>query len=424
MKPTIRIEHELLAIEQDHRVAAMLELHAPPAATSERSPLNIALVVDESGSMAGEPIATARRCARYLVEQLRPTDQLALVGFDADVRLHAALAPVDKPRLLAAIDRMRAGSTTNLSGGWLKGVEELQRLGPGDTRKLVLLSDGHANQGVTDHDQLGTMVAGASKAGIGTTTIGFGHGFDEDLMTAMANAGHGNAHYAGSVEDAPGIFAEEFDDLASIVAQNVSVEIRPGTDVKLVGILNEYPTTEVPGGVQIQLGDAYGDELRRLVFELHIPSLADLGTCQVAEVILRYVTVAGDAEMHAVTIPMVVNFVDAPTAEGADVDREVTEQVTILRAAESRRRAQALADEGRWDEAQDEIAGSVEVLRSVAAASPNPELLLEDIGELEDNRVFLASSRTWSPADRKRMHYQAHDKGKSRTRRRHPDGNR
>ena len=74
MKPKIRIEHELLAVEQDHRVAAMLELQAPEAPKSDRPPLNIALVVDESGSMGGDKIATARRCARFLVERLSATD--------------------------------------------------------------------------------------------------------------------------------------------------------------------------------------------------------------------------------------------------------------------------------------------------------------------------------------------------------------
>jgi Ca-activated chloride channel family protein len=417
MKPNIRIEHELLAVEQAHRVAAMLELQAPPAPDSDRAPLNIALVVDESGSMQGTKIETARRCARYLVERLVATDQLALVGFDSEVQLHAALAPVDKSNLLPRVDRMRAGSMTNLSGGWLKGVEELQRLDGERPRKLVLLSDGHANQGITNHDQLATMVAGAAKDGIGTTTIGFGEGFDEDLMTAMATAGRGNAHYAASVEDAPGIFAEEFDDLASIVAHNVSVEIRPGSDVKLLGILNEHPTTEVPGGVQVQLGDAYGGEMSRLVFEMHIPSLADLGVRQVAEIVLRYVAVGDTAEMHSVTIPMVVNLVDAATAEGSPVDTEVTEQITILRAAESRRRAQQLAEEGRWDEASRELGGSVEKLRAVAPFSADAQALMADIQELEYNRRTL-ESRLWSMSDKKRMHYEAH--GRSRSRRYKP----
>jgi Ca-activated chloride channel family protein len=413
MQPTIRIEHELLAVEQQHRVAAMLELKAPPAPIVERPPLNLALVVDESGSMSGDKIATARRCARYLVERLRPTDRLALMGFDSSVYLHAGLAPVDRDRLLPSVDGMRAGSMTNLSGGWLKGVEELQRLETTDPRKVLLLSDGHANQGITDRDELASMVAGAARKGIGTTTIGFGDGFDEDLMTGMADAGRGNAYYAATVEDAPGIFAAEFDNLASTVAQNVSVEIRPTDDVKLLGTLNEYPTTEVTGGIQVQLGDTFGDEIRRLVFELHIPHLAALGPRRVADVVLRYVTVGDHAQMHEVVIPMTVNVVDAATAATSPPDQDVTEQVTILRAAESRKRAQRLADEGRFDEAGAELDGALGLAREMAAVSPAPQHLLDDADRLERNLEVLRE-RTWSPVDRKRMHYEAHMSSKSR----------
>ncbi len=105
--------------------------------------------------------------------------------------------------------------------------------------------------------------------GVGRT-IGFGEGFDEALLTAMADAGGGNAHYAPTPDAAPGIFAEEFEGLMALVAQNVSVEIRPSEDVGLLGILHGFPQVAVPGGVHVSVGDPYGDERRRLVFELHI----------------------------------------------------------------------------------------------------------------------------------------------------------
>jgi hypothetical protein len=101
------------------------------------------------------------------------------------------------------------------------------------------------------------------------TTIGFGKDFDEDLLTAMADAGRGNAHYAPTPDAAPAIFTSEFEGLMSLVTQNVSVEIRMSDDVAFLGLLNEFPTVAVPGGVQVQLGDAYGDERRRIVFQLH-----------------------------------------------------------------------------------------------------------------------------------------------------------
>ena len=87
----------------------------------------------------------------------------------------------------------------------------------------------------------------AEGSNAGTTTIGFGEDFDEDLLTAMADAGRGNAHYAQTPDAAPAIFAEEFEGLLALVAQNVSAKIRMSEDVALLGILNEFPQVAVPG---------------------------------------------------------------------------------------------------------------------------------------------------------------------------------
>ena len=144
----------------------------------------------------------------------------------------------------------------------------------------------------------------AEASNVGTTTIGFGEDFDEDLLTAIADAGRGNAHYVPTPDAAPAIFAGEFEGLMSLVAQNVSIEFRMSEDVAFLGLLNEFPAVGVPGGVQVSLGDAYGDERRRIVFQLHVPRLETLGAQRVAEIVLRYVSVGEQIAAHEVTIPI------------------------------------------------------------------------------------------------------------------------
>src|SRR3712207_4768408 len=108
MQPTVRLDHSLLAVDGEHDVNVMLELHAPePPESSERPPLRLALVLDRSGSMAGEKLAVAKRSAAWLVGRLRGQDELAVVAYDDRVRLLAPLAPVDRPSLDAAIRRLR-----------------------------------------------------------------------------------------------------------------------------------------------------------------------------------------------------------------------------------------------------------------------------------------------------------------------------
>ncbi len=406
MKAAVRPEHHLLAVEHEHDVNCLFELAVPAVeATGDRPPLHIALVIDRSGSMAGEKLAHACRCAAWLGERLRPTDELSLVTFDDEVRLVLPRTPVDATRLTAALASVRPGGTTNLSGGWLKGLEQL-RSSPADaTRRILLLTDGMANVGITNGGTLAALPRRARVDGVGTTTIGFGAGFDEDLLTAMADSGGGNAHWAETPDMAPEIFAREFDGLTRLCAQNVSVEIRPSAEVEVLGILNEYPQVAVPGGVQISLGDAYGGETRNVVFQLHVPHLAELGAVQVAGLILRYVTVGDEVATHEVTVPLVVNAVSAADAAAAAADPEVRRQVLVLTAARARDEAIRMTDQGDARSAHRTLRLAARTLREAASLDPAAAATATAQAELLDQEAGDLARGPMTAQQRKRMRY-------------------
>jgi Ca-activated chloride channel family protein len=315
------------------------------------------VVVDRSGSMAGPKLEVAKECAAFLVRRLAPGDRLAVVAYDESVELVVPFGTIDRQAALAAVGGIREGGSTNLSGGWLLGLEQL-RHAPGDgPRRILLLSDGQANVGIVDREELARLAASAATNGVGTTTIGFGEGFDEELMTGMADAGQGRGYYAASPEEAPGIFAEEFEGLLALVAQNVGVEIRPSGAVEMIGVLNDHPTVTTPGGVLIQLGDAFADETRRVVFTLRIPNL------------------------------------------------EVVEEVLVLRAARAQEAAMRLADQGRFDEARTHLAGAAAELRQAAPASPKAAELLEQADRMEMVQPMMAAA-AYDSSTRKQMHYE------------------
>jgi Ca-activated chloride channel homolog len=368
-------------------------------------PLHIALVIDRSGSMAGDKLEHACRCAAWLGERLRPTDELSLVTFDDEVRLVLPRTPLDATRLAAALASVRPGGTTNLSGGWLKGLEQL-RSSPADaTRRILLLTDGMANVGITNGGTLAALPRRARAEGVGTTTIGFGADFDEDLLTAMADSGGGNAHWAETPDMAPEIFAGEFDGLTRLCAQNVSVEIRPSAEVEVLGILNEYPQVAVPDGVQIALGDAYGGETRSVVFQLHVPYLVELGAVQVAEVILRYVTVGQEVATLEVTVPLVVNAVSAAEAASAAADAEVRRQVLVLTAARARDEAIRMTDRGDAGSARRALRLAAKSLRETAALDPGAAPTATFQAALLDDEASALARGPMTPGQRKRMRY-------------------
>lgn len=416
MEALIRFEHELLAVETEQDVHVMVELILPPAPKdSARTPLRLALAVDRSGSMQGAKLDTVKRCARFLVDRLDAQDRVALITYDSHVTLLSSLGTPEPDRLAELIDGIAPGGMTNLSGGWLKALEELDRADDG-IRRALLLTDGLANQGVVDPGQLTAIARSSRERGVSTTTIGVGDGFAEELLTDLSDAAGGRGWYAESVEDVPGIFAEEFDDLVAIAAQNVSIELRPGPEVQLLAVLNDYPSVAVEGGVQVVVGDAFAGQRLRVVLRLHVPNLSALGLQQVAEVVLRYVTVGDAVVSHQQTLPVTVNAVSAEEAASAPANAEVSDEVVVLLAARATDEARRLADRGDHARAGQVLSEVADQLQAVAPRSEKSEDLLRQARDLTRTRAELAD-HAYDAAASKRLHYRANEMKRNRRRR-------
>ena len=175
----------------------------------------------------------------------------------------------------------------------------------------------------------------------------------------------------------------------------------------------------VPGGLQLQLGDAFAEESRRVVFELLVPSLAALGVRTIADVVLRYTAVGEEIAQHEITLPLVVNLVSADEAAAVGPDAEVTEEVVILRSARAQARAREHADRGEFDEAREVLSEAAGDLRRLAPRSSKPEELLEQAEALDQSVAFLTDDR-YDSHSRKQMRYR--QRTTSERRRRGPRG--
>lgn len=203
--PTLLITPRRAALlaPHDNELDVLVRVQAPqaPAELPKRQPLHLALVIDRSGSMAGQPLEQAKRCAEFVLDGLLPTDRLSVVAYDDEAQtLVPAVELRDKDAVRRAIRQIDEGGRTNLHGGWLQGAETLaphthDRL----TSRVILLSDGCANRGITEHDPIYAQCAELARAGVTTSTYGLGRSFNEELMIGMARHGrHRRLAAAGS----------------------------------------------------------------------------------------------------------------------------------------------------------------------------------------------------------------------------------
>lgn len=180
MKTTVHLDYRAVLANTPQPVHLVLQFDAPSASVARPQPAAFSLVIDRSGSMAGAPLEAARRAARTVVQNLRRDDLFSVVVFDDEAQTIIPLAPVTSPqKARALIDGITCGSSTNLTGGWLLGRDNLKLAPAGTLKRLLLLSDGQLNVGIVEPEQVKRVVGGGLEAnGIRTSCLGFGSGYD------------------------------------------------------------------------------------------------------------------------------------------------------------------------------------------------------------------------------------------------------
>ena len=286
MKITVKSERRLArAAGQSVRyVHAMLTAPEAPRRPG-RSPINVALVLDRSGSMGGEKIMLARKAVERALEMLHPDDRFSLVVYDnvVDVLMESAFCTADTRReALKRLAQIDARGSTDLSSGWLSGCEQVARfLESGAIGRCLLLTDGLANQGITDADQLVQHAHELRQRGIVTSTFGVGADFDERLLQRMADAGAGHFYFIESAVQISDLLTSELGEALEVVARAVTVAAEAPAGVR-VELLNPWPTQGNGNGVVVTLGDVVSAQEISLVFKVTLPAGAEGSAITVA----------------------------------------------------------------------------------------------------------------------------------------------
>lgn len=223
----VRLDVQDLKLENGKTVY-QFGITTPRVLTNEKlPPLNLVLVVDESGSMGGEKITNLKAALKNLVERFRPNDRISIVGFEGEARVICEATPktsIDK--ISTAIDNIHSGGSTNLHAGLMCGYEmALEHFDAERTNRMIFLTDGNANVGVTESAEIAKASKRCAKKGISLVTIGLGVDMNNGLLRELADSGRGVMHYVGDAKDIKKTFVKEFDSILAPAARKVRLNV-------------------------------------------------------------------------------------------------------------------------------------------------------------------------------------------------------
>ena len=262
------------------------------------------------------------------------------------------------------------------------------------------------------------MARRANSKGVVTSTLGYGLGYDETLLSAITRSGSGNHHFAQDPDAAGAAIASEVTDLLSKSVLAVSLTVRCSPSVEMLRLYNDLPATVLGSGqLMIDLGDLYVEEERKILLKLKVPAMAALGLAEVARLELRYVELPQLLE-HVVTLPISVNVVPGDQAAGRIVDPTVRTEVVFQEAQQSKRLASEALERGDRPTAKRLLDEAVRDLDLAGAHAPEGlrEGLQAEVVELSDILTHVDAAPTAYTSKLSRASYQE----KSRKRGRRP----
>jgi Ca-activated chloride channel family protein len=348
-----------------------------PEPAVSRTPVNVAFVIDRSGSMQGHRIAQAREAAVMAVSRLQANDIASVVVFDQIVDILVPAQPVTDANVFAdLIRRVQVRGTTAIHAGVLTGAAEVRKFkDPGRLNRVVLLSDGQANVGParpSDFDMLGRALLAE---GISVSTIGLGLGYNEDLMLALARAADGNHAFARDPSDLITIFNREFNDVLASCAQTVAIDIELKPGVRAVRALSRDGTIE-GSKAQFRLNQIYAATEHYVLLEVEVDrDLAAAGEQELGSVKVAYTQApsGGGAPALSKTLSAAIHgrftSSEAEIKAGADdkVAEAVVEQVVLARSQQ----AIDLRDQGKFEEARQLLQQNATDINVYAASAKN-----------------------------------------------------
>ncbi len=370
----VDLDRAVLPADTPNRAVIKITLDVPRLdSPKNRPPVNLAIVLDRSGSMSGEKIAKAREAAIEALNRLDARDLVSVIVYNHTVDTLVSSEPGDRTDAIASrIRGIQAEGNTALFGGVSQATAEIRRhLNDRYVPRVILLSDGLANVGPSSPEDLGRLGAAFMKEGIAVSTVGLGADYNEDLMTRLSQNSDGNAYFASAAADLERIFTAELGSVLNVAARDVTVEITCPGGIRPLRIIGREGRID-GRTVSLKLNQLYGGQQKFALVEVEIPPAGADETRLLATASVSYEN-ASDQSRGTSTANASVRFSKKQDEVEKSANTIVIKEVIFNETAEAKDRAVKLVDQGKREEAAAELKKQVDSNRFQAAKYKIPE---------------------------------------------------
>ena len=354
----LAVKSDKAVISREKKTTRILEISITPPEKDQsntRAPLNLSLVLDRSGSMSGEKLDYVKRAAIHVLDLLDEKDQASVVVYNSEIQTivpSGNLTEIFRKQAIHKVSTIQSGGSTNLSGGWLKGCEQVASGADGHTiNRALLLTDGQANEGIQDAEELATHARELFRRGVSTSCFGVGLGYDEHLLEGMANNGGGNFHFLETINAIPVVFEREFNELVDITLRDVELVIKLPKGVRSY-VAAGWPHEFKDDRMILTLGGLYVGRTQKVYVTLKIDPIS-------TEVEPLFpVTLRGkDKNEYIVELAGEIRFasVSSDEEEKSALDQSLMERFTVIEMADK-------ANEALKHEREGDRAGASKIL--------------------------------------------------------------
>jgi Ca-activated chloride channel homolog len=404
IKLKVELDRKVLPAGKAERAVLKISLDPEQVVREEanRPPVNLAIVLDRSGSMGGEKIVQAKEAAIQAIRRMGAKDRISIVAYSSHAEtIASAQSAKNAEKLVDLVRQLQAGGGTALYAGVNQGAAEIRKNLNGQYfNRIILLSDGLANQGPSSTEDLVRLGRALVKEDISVSTVGLGAGYNEDLMAGLAKEGQGNLYFAETSKELPGIFDAEIGDALNVIARNATLRIELETGVRPLRLIGRQGVIR-ESHVEIEIKQLYGGQEKFALLEVEVPAGKAKEKKNLARIVAKF-KVAENGAVISRKATVSCSFSEREKEVAASINEKVVVAYVDNEVAEAKDAAIALADQGRHEDAVKKLKVLCKSIDSrnatwgSSSVNAKNQIFLSDIVELkEDNGLTNKNRKAW-----------------------------